>query len=460
MRRCLFALLLSLCPVTHAAELGSPLVSVDERIELAAVVARLAGFEEFQGEGVASYDAAVAAYFLPFAAHPAVLRLRQYRHERNIGYGDTVALAVLAADAEWTPAVPVSDWLPVASTHWDEVSATRMMRDLAAFAEASRATAFFASQRGELQQLAAGLQTALGDGVDVSWFSALEGMAHVVRLHIIVAPLHGRGNYGPRVVRADGSMDAWAVIGVGQAPDAAHVQWNAEAVQRLLVHETAHAWANPWVDRNAAALRTSGERRVIPGVYGQWRPVLYETVARALTIRYFLDHARPDAARRAMEEDVQRGFEWTAALAERWAGMHAPLHEHASVAVLRQVLAAPRMPPAWQAWRLQYWPARGATGVAPGQAELHLQFDRPMRSAIGVFGEKLPDFLGPPQWSPDGRALVMPVRMAAGREYEILLNDPDVPGGFRSAQGERLPPLRWQWRTAAQAGPETGSERP
>ena len=46
MRRCLFALLLSLCPVTHAAELGSPLVSVDERIELAAVVARLAGFEE------------------------------------------------------------------------------------------------------------------------------------------------------------------------------------------------------------------------------------------------------------------------------------------------------------------------------------------------------------------------------------------------------------------------------
>lgn len=452
MRTWLFALLVSLCAVAHATEPGATPVVVHDRIELAAVAARLAGFEEFQGEGVASYDAAVAAHFTPFAGHPAILRLRRYRQERNIGYGDTVALAVLAADGDWSPRVPIDDWLPMASTQWDAASATQMMRDMAAFAEATHATAFFASQQEPLRQIAAGLQAALGDGVDLSWFAALDGAGPVVRLHKVAAPLHGRGNYAPRVIHADGSMDAWAVLGVGQAADPEGLQWNADATQRLLVHETAHAWANVWVDRNAAALRASAQKRVTPGVYGEWRPLLYETVARALTIRYFLDHARPESARRAMEDDVQRGFDWTAALAERWAGTPAPLQGRAGVATLRQVLAAPGMPPAWQAWRVQQWPAIGAT-VSPGQASLRLQFDRPMGTAVGVFGDRLPDFLGPPQWSPDRRVLLLPVSMDADRDYEILLNDPDLPGGFRSAQGERLPPSRWRWRTAKAPSP-------
>lgn len=59
-------------------------VRVDPRVELAAVMVRLAGFEEYQARGIEAYDRAVDAHFAPFRGHPAVATLRAMREQRRI----------------------------------------------------------------------------------------------------------------------------------------------------------------------------------------------------------------------------------------------------------------------------------------------------------------------------------------------------------------------------------------
>ena len=82
----LVACLLLLCTsslawAAQAASEPAPAIGirVDARVEIASVMARLAGFEEYQVAGLADYDAAVDAHFAPFRGHPAIATLRDLR---------------------------------------------------------------------------------------------------------------------------------------------------------------------------------------------------------------------------------------------------------------------------------------------------------------------------------------------------------------------------------------------
>lgn len=464
MRRLLFLMLLASGLSTALASGGPVEVGVDRRVELAAVVARLAGFEEFAEPGIATYDAEVEAWFAPYADAPAVSLLRQLRQTRGIGYGDTVSLALLAGGADWQPRIPLTDWLPAAQTNWDEASAAATLKALAAFAETSRADAFFERQHTLYREIEAQLDHDLARILDTQWFSGItHEQAGKVRFKLVPALLHGRGNYGPRINLADGSIEAHAVIGPPVVAAGQPIAWSSGRSLRLLVHEFAHAFVNPWVDAHASTLQADASalfdasRTQMQGnAYGSWEIMLYESLVRAVTLRYFLEHALSEEADASRRIDTAQGFGWTAELAELLArqdtGNALLTRERAPAiaALLRtqaQAQAARQGPPPSI---VALSPAHGADQVDPATSTLEIGFDRPMDGGLGIFGDDDhpdPDYTGKPEWDAERRSVRVPVKLMPGTRYRLELNHPEVPGGFQSAEGIPLSPVEWTFRT-------------
>lgn len=86
-------------------------------------------------------------------------------------------------------------------------------------------------------------------------------------------------------------------------------------------------------------------------------------------------------------------------------------------------------------------PAHAGPPVTAGPDVLEIEFDRPMASAIQLFGE-LPQVTGSPCWDEDGRVLRIPVALLPGTRYRLSFNE-GVSGGFRGAAGEVLAPREW-----------------
>ena len=453
----LLTVVMTLCfGLFGSAAVASVPVSVDTRVELTAVIARLADFEEFKAAGIPSYDAEVEQYFGRFKDHPTVDLLRQFRSDLGVGYGDTVALALLAQPESWEPRTELKEWLPSSSTNWDEQSAEQMLAEICRFARDTEATAFFTAHSALYSQVVKQIADDVHDSLDAPWFDGISEDNKPVRMMIVPGLLHGRGNYGPRIVMSDGTVDAYAVIGTPKLAVGDSLKWSGAGTSRLLVHEFTHSFVNPWVDEHADVLKSgatalyeNNEMRMRQNAYGDWNILLYESLTRAVTLRYFLDHDMHDQALAAQRDDEQRGFAWTLELANLLPTT-APLLTTEVIPGISSLLtswANTTMEAQTATPNASLFPSFGDLNVDPDLSQITIIFDRPMSTDIGVFGEKTPEFSGPPSWSDDGTELHLPVELKPGTEYELYLNHADMPGGFKSRDGIQLAPIPWTFQT-------------
>lgn len=458
-------------------------VRVDPRVEVAAVLSRLAGFDEYQVAGIPAYDRAVEAHFRPFADHPSIAVLRRLRAERGLAYNATVEAALLAEPGTWVPRVPL-DPLPASlDRRWDAASVRAFLAAAARFDSATRATAFFAAQDSLYRAVQAQLDEGLRGRVDVAWFARQFGLPTRSRFVVIPGLQHGPHNYGIHLALPDGTVEYFQVIGTPAPDGQGRVQYPMDAVQGLLVHEMTHPFVNPWVDANADRLRPGGSalfqaqrERMESNAYGQWEFTAYETLVRAHVLRYFLDHGDEALYRRNLRIDRDQGFLWTDELAEalradsaappRFAAAagavfaffdgwtaDAPGRLAAKVAALEAEEAAARL----RGPQVRLVPADGEEAPA-GPAVLELHFDRTMGPAFSVRGD-MPEVTGRPAWDDERRVLRIPVTLRAGATYVMRLNNHDAPQtGFRGVDGEPLYPRTWTIRVQP-ASPGQSNER-
>lgn len=469
MTRIALLFLLALLPALPAHAAAELRIHVEPRVEIASVMARLAGYEEYQAAGLPAYDAAVQAHFAPHASHPSIAVMRELRASHRIGYGAPLELALLA-DARWKPRLPLDprpDWL---DARWDPASARRFLDAARRFDRDTGAQTFFAGQRDVHAQAEAALAAALGPRLDLSWYRALPGAARA-QFELVPTLLAGQNNYGPHQQRADGRRVVFGLIGTPTLRTSDPISYPAEAVLALLVHEFHHSFVNPWVDAHAQALMPAAgslyavvKPRMQSLAYGDPRILLYESLVRAQTQRYLRTHGEAAVLARVLAEDRGKGFPWVPALAdllEARAATGASTQDAdaaAQVAALLQdwardggarVHAEERRLADERLARLQagpqvvtYAPAQGAR-VAPGDGVLEVRFDRPMAPALAIFGE-VPEVIGKPAWSDDGTTLRIPVRFAAGGAYRLLLNTEEALK-MRSRADEPLAPREWEF---------------
>lgn len=468
----LAALLGVLAPTNALARTAEPTaavpstieVRVDPRVELAAVMARLAGFEEYQGRGIEAYDRAVDAHFAAYRDHPSIAVLRTLREQRRIAYNAVVEAGLAGSPGDWSPVVPLSPRPDGLDARWDATSLRQFLQAAKRFERDTGARAFFAGQRAVHAEAEARIRANLGQRLDLGWYLR-QLPAQPVR-HFVIVPglLDGLNSYAVRM-----GDTVYGVLGTPTIRAGEAIDYPADAQLALLVHEFHHVYLNPWVDAHMDTLAAPAQRLfdvVAPTMrglaYGEPRILLYESLVRANTLRYLRHHGEDAVLRRTTAEDQGKGFPWTPALADLLDAADAagqPRFDAGTATAVAALLddwaagngariaAEQRRLADAQARLLAQGPQLAAlvpaegSRPAAGDSVLELHFDRPMDGRIAIFGD-VPPVTGKPAWDAAKQVLRIPVRLEAGARYRLLLNS-EQDGGFTSQAGEKLAPRTW-----------------
>ncbi|HEU5058773.1 MAG TPA: DUF4932 domain-containing protein [Kofleriaceae bacterium] len=300
-------------------------VAVDRRVELVSILFRLAGAREYAQAAPTPYAAAVDRHFAPHREHPAVAATRRIREEAGIGFDAPMSLAI-SVDQEMRLIRPLAPWPPGLDGRWRKVDVAAYLAEVQRFAADSGAAAFFDGQRDYVRQVEERFRALLAAGDPVAWFDGFFGARAGATYRLVPGLLTGGANYGPHIERPDGREELYSIVSLEDV-DAGGLPRPSRFTVELIVHEMAHSYANPLVDEHAAALEPAMTRifalvadDMRKQAYGSWRIMAYESLVRAVTIRYVRRRHGEAAADRLAREDESISFYWTAELADALGG--------------------------------------------------------------------------------------------------------------------------------------------
>jgi len=297
------------------AQPGQITVSVDERMELLAIIFRLAGAPEYSSNGFASYAASVDERFRPYAQHQAVTFARRMRHEIGVGADGVMTLAAHLS--------PLPFLEPPESFAETAVQGRWITADAFTFADLARQFATesnfaeFADHCRPIYDLATSrLRKLVQEEIQPNWFAEYFGERPNSRMHVAVGLLNGNISLGFDAKRAGQPDVLYAVMGTWLF-DQDNFPMYGRSVTPILVHEFCHSFVDPAVVKRAAdfeAAATSLQPLLdehLPRMRQYyWRTLIEESLVRAAVARYLLAHNGPDAARDELARQVVNGFVW------------------------------------------------------------------------------------------------------------------------------------------------------
>lgn len=297
-------------------------VQVDPRVELFSILARLAGYQEYSSGEIASYEKDIETHFGSFREHPAVVLMRRLRTERQIGFDAVMNIAIHVTDASGLQErypfdAPQSSLDP----RWRPEDARALLEQARQFVKDTRFEEFLRAHRS-LYELT---ETRLGQRLvelDLAWFDRFFGQRPDGDLRVIPGLVNGDAAYGPKLRKADGSEDLYAVMGVWLTDEAGQPRFD-ETTLRFIVHEFSHSFVNHVVEKHRQDLGEAGEQ-VYQAVaepmrkqaYSHWKIMIDESLVRAAVVRYLLAHKGPDAASAEITGQVKRFFLWMPELSD------------------------------------------------------------------------------------------------------------------------------------------------
>jgi hypothetical protein len=436
---------------------------VDPRVELLAIVFRLAGNPEYQRGKVPAYTEAVEARFGKLRGHDVVKHAAALRRERGVSFDAVMSLAV-HLDPKFHPAVALAKAERL-DRRWPVAEIDLFLEELRDFAERGGAAEFFRSQRDLYETTARRMQEVLDAKVKMDWFDGFFGSRPTARFSLSLGLLNGGGCYGPSVLRADGTEDLHCVLGVWMTDAEGRPAFDGSVVPTV-VHEFCHSYCNALVDAHLKELRPAAER-LWPDVadamrsqaYAEWPTMMRESLVRACVVRCVLATDGREAALREAEEQRARSFAWTADLAALLGEYEADRKAFPALDAFmprvgkffaeyadRAAAEAARAPKVES-----IVPSDGAKDVDPALTAIVVTFDRPMMDgawAVVGGGPHFPKTTGKPSYDAARRVLTIPVALDPEWDYELWLNRGKF-DSFRSADGVRLRSVHLAFRTRA-----------
>jgi len=454
--------LLSLAaPAQHAADASRIEVAVDRRVELVTLVARFAGFGEYNQPAARSrYAQAADAWFKEYKSHPLFAKLRALRESRGIGFDALPSLAVHLTDSvELDEVIPFDQAPERLDQRWQLAEVREVVELLRDFADGADAEGFFDSRAEQFAAAESRMRAVVAQMKALPWFDATFGERRDARYVAIPGLLCGGGNYGMGVRFADGSPEQILPIFGVSAWDEGGLPVIDSGMQGLFIHELCHTYTNPLVDRVAAQLEAplttlfaTCAEVMARQAYGSWRTVAYESLVRACVVRARLATEGRAAAQQQATEEVASGFTWVPALAERLGRFEADRARWREftdflpevIDFFREQASAIERAPQL----LAITPASGTNDVDPAKSELVLRFDRPMDAGMSVVGEPAatPKVTGTPQWDAARQVLTIPVALLPATAYRFWLNSA-TRRNFRGADGAPLLPVEVTFTT-------------
>ena len=310
------SLLLSFSPVLLGQQSQRLHPEVDERVELLSVVFRLAGNFEYSMSKLDRYTGDIDRQFGPFKTHPAVVMAKKLADDNGVGFDAVMFMAIsLSEPPQLQPLVPFSATVPEA--RWGSTeNALQFVSLLRQFYKDSHFETFYQAHRG-LYTLAEQRFAATLTDVNVGWFSTFYGMPAPAQFHIIIGLNDGGANYGPRLVKPDGTQEFYAVMG-SWTKDAEGNPTFDRSYLPTVIHEFNHSFINPLVESHFAEFQ--GLQTVYDAVgskmkqnaYGSTKVMVQESLVRACVVLYLKENGATEAeVQKQIADEEKKGFVWT-----------------------------------------------------------------------------------------------------------------------------------------------------
>ena len=288
---------------------------VDERVELLSIVARMAGFQEYNDSSFMPYVKAIHQHFDPYRQHPVILLARQLRDSMGLGFDGVMSMAVhLSPPPALAPVVAFNDTVP--DKRWGPFK-DRFVGLLKQFYIDAHCAEFFAAQR-PLYDSALLRYMAIYHLLDVGWYQRFYGLPPRSTFHVVLGVGNGGGNYGPKVVHANGKEDVFAIEGVWDVDSSGLPRFPLDSYLPTLIHEFNHSFVNYLTLTHLAAFRVAGatiydsvQKAMRAQAYAEWPTMLNEALVRAAVVRYLMAHpgdGQSPQVETAMQ--IKRGFWW------------------------------------------------------------------------------------------------------------------------------------------------------
>ncbi|MCI0660632.1 MAG: DUF4932 domain-containing protein [Acidobacteria bacterium] len=291
------------------------IAKIDQRVELMSIVARLAGYKEYVRNDFKLYANDVDRHFDKYRQHGAVQFAVKIRESNSVSFDAVMTMAVhLNPPPSLTPRVIFSDQIP--ERRWGKEAAEQFAVLLQQFYKDADCENFFKSHSDLYRTAEHRFQQLLGK-VNFEWYRKFYGEMPKGTFNLYIGLLNGGGNYGPKVINADGTEDLYAIIGTNQTDSEGLPLYNERSLPTI-IHEFNHSFINHLINERKEQFRVAGEKvyQPIAGkmkslAYGNWETTIIESLVRAAVIRYLLeDEAQSEAAYKELLREQRNGFLW------------------------------------------------------------------------------------------------------------------------------------------------------
>jgi hypothetical protein len=429
-------------------------VRSDPRVELLAIVFRLAGNPEYNQGRVPAYVRAIDEHFAPYREHAAVLHARRLREQYGISFDAVMSMALHLRDAsDPHPRRAFTSPDPSLERRWPAAEADSFARSLRTFVHDARFHEFMAANAATLDTARVRMERVVREHLDIDGIKYFFGREPNGAFVMVPLVANAAGNFGPRYIEGD-REEVYAIIGT--EPDSTgQPAFDARFIPTM-VHEFSHSFVNPATAPLHDRFRVAGEaiyplveREMRAQAYGSWETLVNESLVRASVARYVRTHAGDSAAAVEVAAQRARGFLWTDELFELLADYEGDRGTYPTLdAFLPRVAEffdalAPRLAGEIAEYDrtrprlVSSDPAADAGDVDPSLTRMVLRFDQPMTSRVNIRSgpggrEHYPEVSGF-AWDETGTTLTLDVKLRPAWRYELVLG-----GGFLS-RADRKP---------------------
>ncbi|MBQ9577164.1 MAG: DUF4932 domain-containing protein [Muribaculaceae bacterium] len=271
-----------------------------ETVELVSILARTAGFEEYNMDMGGQYTKDTEAWFAPYKNHPTVSYIQNLRENYGIAYNAPAGLAVnLDIEDGNIKMVGKKDQL---DSRWFEVDLDDCVARLNQFYTDTRFHEFFQQHQAFYDDVLQQYQTQVVKYFNQDWYSRFYGTEPGERFRLIIGFTNGGSNYGATRQIPGQLKESFSICGYWTHTQMGSVVDPKNAKQRAaptLIHEFNHAFVNPLqeIGKNAAILGDIPQRLLQQDfnimsqqAYPEPKTVFNESVVRAATVIYMMEN--------------------------------------------------------------------------------------------------------------------------------------------------------------------------
>lgn len=299
---------------------NSLLPQVDKRIELLSIAATLANIKGFGYSLNPAYAKAIDRHFTAYKHHPLIQHLRERKPELDKAGWEIPAVAVhLKQPPTLKPVMDFNDTAHVDDWESRALFNAKFVGLLQQFYRHAKVEEFFRARESYYQAVNRQYEKQ-GVKLNKQWVNDFFSVKTTEDYYPIVALGITEGAY-MRVNFSNNYRQTFTIFETTSFDDKGMpATFNRQVFPRMMLHEYVHAFTNQLVDQHSRELRSYAEAmlknpKVFKAVentfYGNWQYLLYESLVRACSIKYFM-------ANKGISEDVEKeiadqekaGFLW------------------------------------------------------------------------------------------------------------------------------------------------------